>query len=211
MLGFKLQTCVSTIYLFVLLWGAETDWAAEGFRQSSCRLLDTTAWSACSSRVVLWPCMLSSHQATSDLWLVMGCWSYTVSQRRHSCSSRGRHPQAPIRLPSHSRPAAAALLQGAAAWHWCGCTAAAEGEGSRKCYLWGNASKWFKNVFHPCQTFFISQRHSNRLVLVAWFSVERRVTFVLPVLLLTHMHVRSSNGRDTLQWDAAQNWGLRCL
>lgn len=63
-------------------------------------------------------------------------------------------------------PAATAPLQGDAAWHWCGCTAA-EGEGSGRCYLWGNANKCFQNVRRPRQTFFISCHGSSRLVPVA--------------------------------------------
>lgn len=68
-----------------------------------------------------------------------------------------------------AEPAATAPLQGDGAWHWCGCTAA-EGEGSGRRYLWGDAKKCFKNVCHPCQTFFIWCRHSDRLVLVVNFS-----------------------------------------
>lgn len=71
-----------------------------------------------------------------------------------------------------AEPAATVPLQGDGAWCWCGCTAA-EGEGSGRCYLWGDARKCFKNVCHPCQTFFIWCRHSDRLVLVVNFSVGK--------------------------------------
>lgn len=67
-------------------------------------------------------------------------------------------------------PTATAPLQGDGAWHWCGCTAA-EGEGSGRCYLWGDANNSFKNVCHPCQTFCIWCRCSDRLALVASFLV----------------------------------------
>lgn len=70
------------------------------------------------------------------------------------------------------------------AWHWCGWTAA-EGEGSRRCYLWGNANKWFKNVWQSCQTFFISWCHSNWVRHIAWLAVEKKRRWVIFVLSLS--------------------------
>lgn len=70
-------------------------------------------------------------------------------------------------------PTATAPLQGDGVWHWCGCTAA-EGEGSGRCYLWGDANKSFKNACHPCQTFCIWCCCSDRLALVPSFWVGKR-------------------------------------
>lgn len=96
-----------------------------------------------------------------------------------------------------AEPAATAPLQGDGAWHWCGCTAA-EGEGSGRCYLWGDAKKCFKNVCHPCQTFFIWCHHSDRLMLLVNFSVGKNkewgVAFVL--LFLPFARVYSSAQRE---------------
>ena len=98
-------------------------------------------------------------------------------------------PAGPLRKPSSREPEA---------WHWCSWTAA-EGEGSRRCYLWGNANKWFKNVWHPCQIF-ISCCHSNRFALAAWLVVKierkkkKKVTLLLLFYLLLFTHT------FTFQW-----------
>lgn len=105
------------------------------------------------SRLVLWPRMLSSHQATPDPWLVKGFWTLPSASSSTAGASEGGILGPQLGSRDAAGPAATAPLQGDAAWHWCGCTAAV-GEGSGRCYLWGNANKCFKNVCCPRQTFF---------------------------------------------------------
>lgn len=90
-------------------------------------------------------------------------------------------------------------------WHWCGWTAA-EGEGSRRCYLWGNANKWFKNVWQSCQTFFISWCHSNWLRHIAWLAVGKKRRWVIFVLLHQHIPTHYSHFSDSNVKAGSMRW-----
>lgn len=120
------------------------------------------------------PLALDAEQPPGDPWPLasQGVSNLPSAKGSTAVASEGGvlGPQLGSRVAAE--PAATAPLQGDGAWHWCGCTAA-EGEGSGRCYLWGDAKKGFKNVCHPCQTFFIWCHHSDRLVLVVKFSVGK--------------------------------------